>query len=84
MGVDSQRGWHCCRSVSDPLRELGAAAQAHPRDPTAWYRWAVALARAGQRTAALQAAQHALPLATQLALVLSLGKLFESYASRAH
>ncbi len=66
--------------MSDPsaaLRELGAVAQAHPQDAAAWYRWAVGLARAGQRGAALQAAQHALPLVDQAPLATGLGKLLE-------
>lgn len=80
VGVDSNAAWRCLRVVADPsaaLRELGAAAQAHPDDPAAWYRWALALARADQRTAALHAAHHALPLTTEVPLIVGLGKLFE-------
>jgi tetratricopeptide (TPR) repeat protein len=80
MGVDSQRGSHCCRGVSDPsavLRELGSTAQAHPNDAVAWYRWAVALARAGQRTQAVATARHALTQAGQAPVLVGLGKLLE-------
>lgn len=80
MGVDSQRGSHCCRGVSDPsavLRELGATAQAHPHDATAWYRWAIALAQAGQRTQAIATARHALTHAGQAQVLVGLGKLLE-------
>lgn len=80
MGVDSQRGSHCCRGVSDPsavLRTLGAAAQARPQDAAAWYRWAIALAQAGQRTQAITTARHALTHAGQAPLLVGLGKLLE-------
>jgi tetratricopeptide (TPR) repeat protein len=66
--------------VSDPsavLRELGATAQAHPHDATAWYRWAIALAQAGQRTQAIATARHALTHAGQAPVLVGLGKLLE-------